>query len=252
MIDDVFSFDEFLSRDGNNTNSPKTIREEIIKAIDDTKSVLNNEQANNEEKKDNISSENTPLESVDNIIDIPNNDVYIENVIEKESLNINEKETIKEEFNTVADKIEDNVVKEPIQNSTITETTNDDSLLIDELDLYKLYKDKDEEFNCNITVEGSSIEDTYVRLVLETENWNLLFNGELINGKCIIPIKRLNILKENEIGNIKLEVITEGNVFVPWEDKFIVKMSKKVLFAMNEDKKVKKPNNIGVTVNFKK
>lgn len=252
MIDDVFSFDEFLSRDGNNTNSPKTIREEIIKAIDDTKSVLNNEQANNEEKKDNISSENTPLESVDNIIDIPNNDVYIENVIEKESLNINEKETIKEEFNTVADKIEDNVVKEPIQNSTITETTNDDSLLIDELDLYKLYKDKDEEFNCNITVEGSSIDDTYVRLVLETENWNLLFNGELINGKCIIPIKRLNILKENEIGNIKLEVITEGNVFVPWEDKFIVKMSKKVLFAMNEDKKVKKPNNIGVTVNFKK
>ena len=130
---------------------------------------------------------------------------------------------------------------------------------VDDEEYFKIYKDKSEEFKCNIQVEGSSIENTEARLIIESENWKLVFDGEIVNGKCIIPIKKLNILNENEIGNIKLEVITEGSIFVPWEDKFKVHVSKKVIFSLDESLKNKKTNNpnnkkdnkIGVKVNFK-
>jgi hypothetical protein len=53
-----------------------------------------------------------------------------------------------------------------------------------------------------------------------------MFLGEVENGKCIIPVKKLNILKEGQIGKIKLEVLADGVVFIPWEDNF--KVFKKV------------------------
>jgi hypothetical protein len=119
---------------------------------------------------------------------------------------------------------------------------------------YKLYQDKNEEFSCEITIEGCDPNETTARLVLETSDWNLIFNGEIRNGKCFIPVRKLNILKEGEIGNIKLEVVAEGNLFIPWEDKFKVKVSKKVTVKMNESKqqpKKQQPNNkIGVKVKF--
>jgi hypothetical protein len=104
-------------------------------------------------------------------------------------------------------------------------------------------------------IEGSSPEETYARIIIESENWSLVFPGEIRNGKCIVPIKKLNILKEGEVGNIKLEVVAEGNLFVPWENQYKVKLSKKVTVNVNEGKKpVKKPiiqNKIGVKVNVK-
>jgi len=119
---------------------------------------------------------------------------------------------------------------------------------------YKLYQDKNEEFSCEITIEGCDPNETTARLVLETSDWNLIFNGEIRNGRCFIPVRKLNILKEGEIGNIKLEVVAEGNLFIPWEDKFKVKVLKKVTVKMNESKqqpKKQQPNNkIGVKVKF--
>ncbi len=94
--------------------------------------------------------------------------------------------------------------------------------------LYKLYRDVNESFSCDIFIEGANPEKSIARLVIESDEWNLVFNGEISNGKCIIPIKKLDILKENLKGNIKLEIIAEGNVFVPWQNKFLVKSSKKV------------------------
>ena len=122
---------------------------------------------------------------------------------------------------------------------------------------YKLFKDKSEDFICDIAVEGVNQSDTEVRLIVESEDWTLMFTGEIKNGKCIIPIKKLNILNEGQTGNIKLEVNADGNLFTPWEDKYIVKVSKKVTVSLNENKsntKSKKPvkKGLGVKVNVKR
>lgn len=118
---------------------------------------------------------------------------------------------------------------------------------------YKLYKDKNEEFVCDISIEGANPDETSARIVIESKDWTLMFVGELKNGKCVVPIKRLNILTEGQIGNIRLEVIAEGNLFVPWEDKFKVKLSKKITVKVNEQKEAPKKNQKnGITVNVKK
>ena len=126
----------------------------------------------------------------------------------------------------------------------------------DNEDYYKLFKDKAEDFICDIAVEGVNQNDTEVRLIIESEDWTLMFTGEIKNGKCIIPIKKLNILNEGQTGNIKLEVNADGNLFTPWEDKYIVKVSKKVSVSLNENKstKTKKPvkKGLGVKVNVKR
>ena len=116
---------------------------------------------------------------------------------------------------------------------------------------------KAETFSCDIELEGANLKDTEVRLVLESDNWNLMFPGEIDkNGKVTIPIRKLNIFEEGTRGKIKMEVIAEGTVFTPWEDDFEVKMSKKVMIKFNESKtNSNKPKTIikpGVKVNFKK
>ena len=108
----------------------------------------------------------------------------------------------------------------------------------DSIEYYKLFKDKSENFICDIAIEGVNQDDTEARLIIESNEWSLMFKGEIKNGKCIIPIKKLNILNEGQIGNIKLEINADGNLFTPWEDKFIVKVSKKVTVKLNETKSI--------------
>lgn len=119
---------------------------------------------------------------------------------------------------------------------------------------YILYKDKSEEFVCDIAVEGVNQNDTEVRLIIESKDWNLMFKGEIKNGKCIIPLKKLSILNEGQTGNIKLEVNADGNLFTPWENEFVVKVSKKVTVSLNEnrsDLKQMVKSKPGVKVNVK-
>lgn len=174
--------------------------------------------------------------------DFPNNDKIL-----KESSDVESVDAKEEEKKVVKEEPKKEEVKEVVEESEPIEEKVEE---VDESDSYfKLYKDKVEEFTCNIEIEGSSIEETYARIIVESEDWTLVFPGEIRNGKCIVPIKKLNILKENEIGNIKLEVVTEGNLFIPWEDKFKVKLSKKVTVSLNESKKPTPVNKgIGVKV----
>ena len=186
-----------------------------------------------------------------------------ENIGQENSIDVNEKEPIqysqeieepieeisseqKEEQQEEEEDIEeyeDEIVhtKKPIQ---MTENNN-----------YKIFKDKSELFSCEITLEGANYKETQVRLILESDDWNIMFNGDIDkNGKCVIPIKKMNILEEGTVGKIKLEVIAEDSVFVPWEDDFEVKLSKKVSVKINESKSnpknpVKKTN---VSVKVKK
>jgi len=85
-------------------------------------------------------------------------------------------------------------------------------------------------FECKLDLEGAKLTDSKVRLVLESDNYNLLFYGTINeNGKCQIPVKRLkSLLQESDTGKVKLEVIAEDTYFEPWKDTYSVETSKKV------------------------
>jgi hypothetical protein len=96
--------------------------------------------------------------------------------------------------------------------------------------MYTFYKDKSENFECNIKLEGANLSKTQVRLVLENNEYPLIFNGNIDStGKCIIPIPKLKILSEELKGNLKLEVIVdEDTFFTPYSDVFEIAIDKKV------------------------
>ena len=96
--------------------------------------------------------------------------------------------------------------------------------------MYKLFTDKAELFECSISLQGASLKKSKARLVVETQDYSLLFNGTISKGgKCEIPIKKLKgLIDEDTTGNIRLEVIAEDTFFTPWESDFEVETSKKV------------------------
>jgi len=117
--------------------------------------------------------------------------------------------------------------------------------------MYKLYTDKQELFECDIQLEGASLNNSKARLIIETEDLALLFKGDINSkGKCQIPVKRLKgLLGENVKGTIKLEVIAEDTYFTPWESDFEVEASKKVQVEVkSQDKEVIKESKPSVKV----
>lgn len=175
-----------------------------------------------------------------------------------------EVDSLKDEVNGILEEVEEETIQKPVTKKIIKEQVeeieeeeyedihenNDDD------DFYPLYKDKSELFSCDIAVEGANLNETQVRLIVESDEWTLMFEGEIDKkGKCNIPINKLSILNEGTKGKIRLEVIADSSVFVPWEDNFKVKLSKKVSIKMNESrttnkkKEIKKP---GISVNVKR
>ena len=108
--------------------------------------------------------------------------------------------------------------------------------------MYKLFTDKSELFECDIKLEGASLSKSKARLVVETSEYSLLFNGNISSkGKCEIPIRKLKgLIDENTTGNIRLEVIAEDTFFTPWESDFEVDASKKVTVEV-KSQQTKKP-----------
>jgi len=95
---------------------------------------------------------------------------------------------------------------------------------------YKLWTDKKEIFECKITLEGASLRDATSRIVVNTPDLKIMFEGTIDNqGNCKIPIRKLRgLFNENDKGTMKLEVIAEDTYFRPWESDFIVNTSKKI------------------------
>jgi len=108
--------------------------------------------------------------------------------------------------------------------------------------MYKLFTDKAELFECSISLQGASLKKSKARLVVETPDYSLLFNGTISKGgKCEIPIKKLKgLIDEDTTGNIRLEVIAEDTFFTPWESDFEVDASKKVTVEV-KSQTTKKP-----------
>ena len=96
--------------------------------------------------------------------------------------------------------------------------------------MYKLFTDKTELFECNISLQGASLKKSKARLVVETQDYSLLFNGSINStGKCEIPIRKLKgLIDEDTNGSIRLEVIAEDTFFTPWQSDFEVETSRKV------------------------
>ena len=117
--------------------------------------------------------------------------------------------------------------------------------------MYKLFTDKAELFECDIKLEGTSLSKSTARIVVETADYSLMFNGKLTtDGKCTIPIKKLKgLIDENTKGNMRLEVIAEDTYFIPWKSEFEIDASKKVTVEVRSqsNKKVIKENTVQVS-----
>ena len=120
--------------------------------------------------------------------------------------------------------------------------------------MYKLFTDKTELFECDIKLQGASLNKSKARLVVETSEYSLLFNGTInSNGKCEIPIRKLKgLIDENTKGNIRLEVIAEDTYFTPWESDFEVETSKKVTVEVKSQQNKKPILETKVKVKVKK
>jgi len=224
MEKDVFKFKDFMTGDNPDLDA------KISKLI---KEGLFDDEDESEESEEAISQEFNPYKTGTDDYGTP----YIEDEVE--------------EFDLDNEDVDDNGTPYIEDKDDLDEIEESRS----EPEGYSLFKDKAEEFVCDIAVEGVSQEDTEVRLIIESDDWTLMFKGEIKNGKCFIPIKKLNILNEGQTGCIRLEVNADGSLFTPWEDKFVVKVSKKVTVSLNESRKVSKSpakKRPGVKVNVRK
>ena len=104
---------------------------------------------------------------------------------------------------------------------------------------YKLYTDKKEIFECKITLEGASLKDATSRIVVNTPDLKLMFEGTIDkDGNCKVPIKKLRgLLGEETNGTMKLEVIAEDTYFLPWESDFEVDTAKKIKVEVKQQSK---------------
>ena len=104
---------------------------------------------------------------------------------------------------------------------------------------YKLYTDKQEIFECNIFLEGASLTQATSRIIVETQDLKLMFEGTIDkDGNCKVPIKKLRgLVSEDTKGTMKLEVIAEDTYFLPWESDFEVDTAKKIKVEVKQQSK---------------
>jgi len=105
---------------------------------------------------------------------------------------------------------------------------------------YSLYTDRNENFECDVAVKNASLKNSMARLIVKSDDINLLFEGTIRNGHCVIPISRMKgLLEENTRGQMKLEIIVDDTYFSPWQDQFIVEEHTSVKVQVHEQKRQK-------------
>ena len=105
----------------------------------------------------------------------------------------------------------------------------------------KLYTDKSEIFECNVSLEGASIKNSKLRAILKFDDKNLMVEGKInSNGKGKIVFPKLNNISEDgEVGKMELEVIAEDAYFQPYKEVFKVETSKKATVEVLNKKSLK-------------
>lgn len=94
---------------------------------------------------------------------------------------------------------------------------------------YTLYLDKPETFQCEIEIKNAKASDASARLIIECDDVNLVFYGEVSKDSINVPIKALKkFFKEDDKATAKLEVIVEGQLITPWESEVLFENYNKV------------------------
>ena len=116
--------------------------------------------------------------------------------------------------------------------------------------MYNLYIDKGEVFECTINLEGASLNNAIARIIIESDDMNLMFNGNISsNGVCKVPIKKMkNLLPEGFTGNMKLEVIADDTYFSPWNSDCTIKASKSIKVEVKQQSSVIEEPKAKVTI----
>ena len=103
---------------------------------------------------------------------------------------------------------------------------------------YTIYVDRDTVFECDVSIKNASIKDSSARLIIESDDVNLVFFGNITKDTITVPIKSLKkYFTESDKATIKLEVIVENNVVTPWESELIFENYNKI--EIKEIKNVK-------------
>ena len=94
---------------------------------------------------------------------------------------------------------------------------------------YKIYLDKEETFECDASLKNASYKNSSARLIIESEDVNLVFFGNVDKNTITVPIKSLKkYFTENDTAKIKLEVIVENQLVTPWESELLFDSYNKV------------------------
>lgn len=105
---------------------------------------------------------------------------------------------------------------------------------------YSLYTDRNENFECDVAAKNADLKHAQARLVVKAEDVNLMFEGTIHNGRCVIPIcKMKGLLAENTKGKMHLEIIVDDTYFSPWKDNFVVEEHTSVKVQVHEQKRSK-------------
>lgn len=113
---------------------------------------------------------------------------------------------------------------------------------------YTIYLDKDEMFECEASIKNASYKNSSARLIVESDDLNLVFFGEVNKNNINVPIKSLKkYFNEKDTAKIKLEVIVENTLLTPWQSEVTFDTFNKVQIA--EVKNTKQEPLVEVTVN---
>ena len=94
---------------------------------------------------------------------------------------------------------------------------------------YTIYLDKEETFECEVSIKNASIKDSSVRLIIESDDINLVFFGTISKDTISVPIRSLKkYFTESDKATIKLEVIVENNLVTPWQSELLFDSYNKV------------------------
>ncbi|CAB4143465.1 hypothetical protein UFOVP449_195 [uncultured Caudovirales phage] len=115
--------------------------------------------------------------------------------------------------------------------------------------MYKLLSDKNNEFQCEIKLVGASEKTAKVRLFLEGTGCEYSFNGTIDGTRCRVNLGKLkNFSNLMESGKIRLEVIADDTLFVPYESTYALEESKSVKVEVIENTPTSKRTMVEVKV----
>jgi hypothetical protein len=108
--------------------------------------------------------------------------------------------------------------------------------------MFKLYTDKNNTFKCKVAIEGANESSALTRLIIEGENYNLMFEGSIKDNICEVNIGKFkNTDNFKSKGSMRLEVIADDTYFTPWKSEYTVEQARTVVVEVIEEKKSSKP-----------